>query len=60
MDKHTATAAPSALLELKVETRPTTKLQPYDNNARVHSRKQIKKIVASIQERGFTNPTPRR
>ena len=56
MDKHTATAAPSALLELKVETRPTTKLQPYDNNARVHSRKQIKKIVASIQERGFTNP----
>ena len=31
-------------------------LQPYAGNARTHSRRQIKKIAASIQRFGFVNP----
>ncbi len=29
---------------------------PYDNNARVHSEGQVQKLVAAIQEFGFTTP----
>jgi DNA modification methylase len=32
------------------------KLRPYANNARTHSRKQIKLIASSIERFGFTNP----
>ena len=31
-------------------------LRPYARNARVHSKKQIKQIAASIDRFGFTNP----
>lgn len=31
-------------------------LKPYKNNARTHSKEQIKKIADSIQKFGFTNP----
>ena len=31
-------------------------LHPYARNARTHSRKQIKKIAASIERFGFVNP----
>ncbi len=31
-------------------------LQPYARNARTHSRRQIKKIAASIERFGFVNP----
>jgi DNA modification methylase len=31
-------------------------LRPYSRNARIHSKKQIKQIVASIERFGFTNP----
>lgn len=31
-------------------------LRPYVRNARTHSRKQIRQIVASIERFGFTNP----
>lgn len=32
------------------------KIRPFDNNARVHSSKQVKQIMESIKEFGFTNP----
>lgn len=32
------------------------KIKPSDNNARVHSSKQVKQIMESIKEFGFTNP----
>ena len=35
---------------------PINDLKPYKNNARTHSRKQIKQLVRSIKEFGFTNP----
>lgn len=31
-------------------------LKPYERNARIHSKKQIKQIAASIERFGFTNP----
>ena len=42
--------------DLVVVYRPRTSLKPYANNARVHSRRQLRKIVASLQEFGWTNP----
>ena len=35
---------------------PLTRLKPYERNARTHSREQVRQIVASIKEFGFTNP----
>lgn len=32
------------------------KIKPYDKNARLHSSEQIKQIMESIKEFGFTNP----
>lgn len=32
------------------------KIKPSDNNARVHSSKQVKQIMESMKEFGFTNP----
>ena len=39
-----------------IEPRPPGSLQPYEGNARTHSKKQIKQIAHSIQRFGFTNP----
>ncbi len=36
--------------------REVTSLRPYTRNARVHSKKQIKQIAASIDRFGFVNP----
>jgi len=33
-----------------------SELKPYERNARTHSRRQIKKIAASIEQFGFLNP----
>lgn len=35
---------------------PLSMLRPWKNNARTHSRKQVRQIVKSIQTFGFTNP----
>ena len=32
------------------------RLRPYSRNARVHSKRQIRQIAASIERFGFTNP----
>ena len=39
-----------------IELIPPEKLRPWTNNARTHSKKQLKQIAASIQTFGFTNP----
>lgn len=36
--------------------RPTSALQPYRQNARTHSKKQLRQIAKSIERFGFTNP----
>ncbi|MEJ8571602.1 DNA methyltransferase [Microbaculum marinum] len=38
------------------ESCPIDRLVPYANNARTHSRKQVKQIADSIRRFGFTNP----
>lgn len=40
----------------ELEMRAPETLRPYGRNARTHSRKQIRKIAASIERFGFTNP----
>jgi DNA modification methylase len=46
----------SHLSDRKIELRPIDGLIPYKNNARVHSRKQIRQIASSIKRFGFNNP----
>src|SRR5437667_7352955 len=41
---------------MKIEYALVRDLQPYSNNARTHSRKQIRQIAKSIQKFGFCNP----
>lgn len=41
---------------LAVEYRPIDELIPYANNARVHSRAQIRKLQRSLRHHGWTNP----
>lgn len=38
------------------EARPISKLMPYANNARTHSKNQVRQIADSIERFGFTNP----
>jgi DNA modification methylase len=40
----------------RIELIAVTQLTPYRNNARTHSRKQLRQIAASIRQFGFTNP----
>lgn len=40
----------------QVTNRPISDLTPWKNNARKHSKAQLKQIAASIEEFGFTNP----
>jgi DNA modification methylase len=49
MSAERSTATPVVL-------RPIRELRPYANNARTHSKKQIRQIAASIERFGFTNP----
>ncbi|MBI1186063.1 MAG: DNA methylase N-4 [Alphaproteobacteria bacterium] len=39
-----------------VEPRPIAALKPYKRNARTHSKRQVKKIAASLEAFGFVNP----
>jgi DNA modification methylase len=41
---------------LKVEMLPVEALRPYANNARTHSKKQIRQIANSVRRFGFNNP----
>ncbi|MGZ3305137.1 MAG: DNA methyltransferase, partial [Asticcacaulis sp.] len=40
----------------QIVEQPISRLRPFSRNARVHSKKQIKQIAASIERFGFTNP----
>lgn len=40
----------------RLEKVPISKLMPYANNARTHSKEQIKQLRASFREFGFVNP----
>jgi hypothetical protein len=44
------------MLSMKIEDRPVRELRAYPNNARTHSRKQIRQIARSIEKFGFCNP----
>jgi ParB-like nuclease domain len=49
----------SAVMDLPckgVEPIAVTRLRPYQSNARVHTKKQIRQIATSIEKFGFTNP----
>src|SRR5580704_15410563 len=50
-----ATSIPQSV-DHKIEIHPVGELAPYPNNARTHSRKQIRQIAESIKRFGFTNP----
>jgi ParB-like chromosome segregation protein Spo0J len=41
---------------LQIEYLPPERLRPYPNNARAHSKKQIKQIAKSIERFGFNDP----
>ena len=41
---------------MKIEVTSVHELRPYPNNARTHSKKQIRQIANSIQKFGFCNP----
>ena len=41
---------------MKIEVMPVNELRPYPNNARTHSKKQIRQIANSIKKFGFCNP----
>lgn len=43
-------------MSLKLESRDIDTLNPYQNNAKVHSQEQIEQIAASILEFGFNDP----
>ena len=50
------TEAPPAVAKLRIVYRSVAKLTPAARNARTHSPAQVRKIVASIREYGWTNP----
>jgi DNA modification methylase len=41
---------------MQIECTPVSELRPHPNNARTHSRKQIRQIAKSIEQFGFCNP----
>src|SRR5262245_10661027 len=41
---------------MKIDYTPVRELQPYANNARTHSRRQVRQIANSIKKFGFCNP----
>ncbi|MEO1324461.1 MAG: DNA methyltransferase [Pseudomonadota bacterium] len=46
----------TSIRDLRIELAPIKTLKPYDQNARTHSKKQIKQIAISILKFGWTNP----
>lgn len=49
-------ALPPVLKDRAICLEPITRLKPYANNARTHSKQQIRQIARSIQTFGFVNP----
>ena len=47
---------PEIVGKLAVDYRPLDELIPYANNARLHSRTQIRKLQRSLKQFGWTNP----
>src|SRR5215468_3715142 len=43
-------------ITMKIEYTPVRELRPYKNNARTHSKRQIRQIARSIEKFGFCNP----
>src|SRR5215468_5851208 len=43
-------------ITMKIEYTPVRELRPHPNNARTHSKKQIRQIAKSIAQFGFCNP----
>ena len=41
---------------MKIDQTPVCELRPHANNARTHSRKQVRQIAKSIEKFGFNNP----
>ena len=41
---------------MQIEYTPVRELRPHPNNARTHSKKQIRQIAKSITQFGFCNP----
>jgi len=41
---------------MKIENTPVRELRPHPNNARTHSKKQLRQIARSIEQFGFCNP----
>jgi ParB-like chromosome segregation protein Spo0J len=41
---------------MKIQYTPVNELRPYPNNARTHSKKQIRQIANSVKKFGFCNP----
>ena len=54
---HIGNRAPSfAMPYTTIEYLSVTSLRPYERNARIHSKKQIRQVANSIERFGFTNP----
>jgi hypothetical protein len=51
-----APSGSASLTDLQVEYLPPDRLRPSPNNARTHSKKQMKQIARSIERFGFVNP----
>ena len=47
---------PTPNIDIQIERWPIERLIPRANNPRTHSREQVARIAASIQQFGFTNP----
>jgi len=53
---HNNSKLPAPRVVGHIELRPAAQLLPYADNARTHSKAQIRQIAASIREFGFVNP----
>src|ERR1039458_5028323 len=51
-----ATVSPPVEIDIQIERWPIERLIPRANNPRTHSREQVARIAASMQEWGWTNP----
>ena len=51
-----ASAPAASPTNLEIAYLPPERLRPFQNNARTHSKKQLKQIASSIKRFGFLNP----
>jgi len=52
----TASSSSASVAALEITYLPIERLRPSENNARTHSKKQLKQIARSIERFGFVNP----